>query len=31
MWTCCDNCHTLHRNRAAAFVHWCWLRMRGAA
>lgn len=25
-WTCCDLCHTVHRNLLTARLHWMWLR-----
>lgn len=25
-WTCCNACHTEHSNKAAARLHWMWLR-----
>jgi len=30
-WTCCDSCHAEHSNKAAAWLHWLWLRMTSKA
>lgn len=30
-WTCCDVCHSEHKSRFGARLHWIWLRVIGRA
>ncbi|VVB61460.1 Uncharacterised protein [uncultured archaeon] len=26
-YTCCDSCHTAHRTKTGAFLHWLFIRV----